>query len=192
MFGTFTRFYLRKRLSRKRNWKQRADALIREGRPDEAETRLKKPLRYQQDNPVALSRTALISERRKDWEAAVARWERVIETSSGQTQAAYGKPVETGKYEKPKGEGHGVTREQIETAKHVGLQIPAPYMRIDFLKGHDGICFTEFCFAPGGFGQFDAESDLRPGGLYLRAEIRLQNDLPGGKAFDHFARLDNG
>jgi len=106
LFGTFTRFYLRKRLSRKRNWKQRSDALIREGRPDEAEARLK-------------------------------------------------------------------------------------VFRIDFLKGHDGICFTEFCSAPGGFEQFDAESGLRPGGLYLRAEIRLQNDLPGGKAFDHFARLDN-
>jgi hypothetical protein len=118
--------------------------------------------------------------------------ERAIETSSGQTQQAYGKPVETGKYEKPKGEGHGVTQEQIETAKYISLQIPAPYMRIDFLRGHDGIYFTEFCFAPGGFGQFDAETDRRLGYLYLRAEIRLQNDLPGGKAFKHFARLDNG
>ncbi len=63
-----------------------------------------------------------------------------------------GNPLKQANMKKPKGEGHGVTQEQIEIAKYISLQIPAPYMRIDFLRGHDEqIYLVEFCSSPGRF-----------------------------------------
>jgi hypothetical protein len=105
--------------------------------------------------------------------------------------SADGKPVETGKYEKPKGEGHGVTQEQIEIAKYISLQIPAPFMRIDFLRGHDEqIYLAEFCTSPGRFEQFNKETDRHLGDLYLKAEMRLLEDVLNGKRFDHIAAFN--
>ena len=105
--------------------------------------------------------------------------------------SAEGKPVETGKYELAKSTGYGITPEQIEIAKNISLQIPAPFMRIDFLKGHDQIYFTGFCSAPGGFENFDKQTDKRLGDLYLKSEIRLQNDLLNGKDFAHMRAIND-
>ena len=96
-----------------------------------------------------------------------------------------GKPVfTTGKYEVANSEGKGVTPEQIALARRISLEIPAPFMRIDFLRSGNKIYFNEFCSTPGGFHDFNTKTDKALGDMYLQAELRLTQDLLNGKKFD--------
>lgn len=84
---------------------------------------------------------------------------------------------------------HGFAPEMIEAACKLSLGIPAPFLRLDFLVGEDGLYFDEFCSMPG-------SSTIRSleyasprwnrifGNMYLKAEMRIVNDLLEGKTFD--------
>ena len=83
----------------------------------------------------------------------------------------------------------GFTAEMLETARQLSLKIPAPYMRLDFLRSADDIYFDEFCTMSGGefaiiLEQHFPKWDRLFGNCYLKAEMRIMNDLLEGKRFD--------
>ncbi len=64
-------------------------------------------------------------------------------------------------------------------------------MRIDFLRGHDEqIYLVEFCSSPGRFEGFNKKTDRLLGDLYLKAEMRLFEDVLNGKRFDRIAAFN--
>ncbi|GAA4069224.1 ATP-grasp fold amidoligase family protein [Amphibacillus indicireducens] len=100
-----------------------------------------------------------------------------------------GERIQTGKYEKQQFEGLGVVAKEIDQALKLSLQIPAPFMRIDFLRTDKGLYFGEFTPKPGNFDQFDLKTDQKLGQLYLEAEARLNTDLINGKKFTLFDNI---
>ena len=83
----------------------------------------------------------------------------------------------------------GFTKEMLEEARRLSLKIPAPFMRLDFLRGEDHLYFGEFCSMSGGqigaFMEYISDKwDRIFGNCYLKAEMRLMNDLLAGKKFD--------
>lgn len=80
----------------------------------------------------------------------------------------------------------GLTMDKLETAQDLSLQIPAPFMRIDFLNGAEGLLFCEFSSSPGMSHTFNEDYDQRLGRMYLEAEMRLADDLLAGKPFEAF------
>lgn len=86
-------------------------------------------------------------------------------------------------------EGDGCSREEITLAEKISLEIPAPFMRIDFLKGPKGLYFCEFTPRPGVVGYFNRKRDQRYGQLFHQAEAKLTADLLAGKKFDAFNRV---
>ena len=101
-----------------------------------------------------------------------------------------GNRVFSGKYDHRRFEGVGVNREQLELAKSMSAKVPAPFMRIDFIKSEDapvGMTFGEFTPRPGDFHKFSDETDRRLGDAFLDADARLLNDLVRhGKGFPEF------
>lgn len=100
-----------------------------------------------------------------------------------------GKKVVTGQVLSKDGEileGRGFTASQLELARRVSLAIPAPFMRIDFLRCGDELVFGEFTPRPGSFAKFDDETNRYLGDYYLDAEARLTRDLLNDKKFDEF------
>lgn len=94
-----------------------------------------------------------------------------------------GERLSTGKYERSGFEGNGFDAKAMKMAKTLSLAIPAPFCRIDLLKGHDRTVFGEITPRPGGFHEFDADTDFRLGKAFMQAEGRLQQDLLKGKSF---------
>jgi hypothetical protein len=80
----------------------------------------------------------------------------------------------------------GLSESKLETVRLASLQIPAPFMRIDFLNGERELVFTEFSGAPGMSDSLSDEYDRLLGRYYNEAEIRLDNDLLEGKGFDGY------
>jgi len=97
-----------------------------------------------------------------------------------------GKSVDVGRYSELPFTGDGVSEEMIALVKQVSLEIPAPFIRIDFLLGARVGYFGEFTPRPGGFDKFDKPTDRRLGQLFLEAEARLAEDLLHGKSFETF------
>lgn len=77
----------------------------------------------------------------------------------------------------------------MELAKRISLAIPAPFIRIDFLKSFDGLVFGEFTGHPGSYEQFNRKTDRLLGEFFVSAEARIVNDLLNGKTFDAFQAL---
>ncbi len=80
----------------------------------------------------------------------------------------------------------GLSSEKLKTVERISEQIPAPFMRIDFLNAESELVFVEFSSAP---GMSHTQSDVYDGLLgryYNEAEIRLVNDLLEGKQFEGF------
>ena len=78
------------------------------------------------------------------------------------------------------------TKEDVELAKRISREIPAPFVRIDFLKTDDRMLFCEFTPRPGQYGFYKTEFDAYMGHMYLAAEARLQKDLFEGKTFSMY------
>ena len=100
--------------------------------------------------------------------------------------------VDTGKYSSSLFAGLGVSQEQIAIAEKISLEIPCPFMRIDFLKSNSnslGMVFGEFTPAPGFYETFNRETDARLGRLWAKAESALFEDLMKGKRFEAFRRI---
>ncbi|GGC85445.1 hypothetical protein GCM10007216_15210 [Thalassobacillus devorans] len=102
---------------------------------------------------------------------------------------ADGERVKTGKYEDDPYQGKGVTAAEIELAADISTEIPAPFIRIDFLKSEKGLVFGEFTPKPGNYDEFDEQTDRRLGDLFLEAESRLTEDLLAGKKFSEYEKL---
>ncbi|QDI91612.1 teichuronopeptide biosynthesis [Salicibibacter halophilus] len=99
---------------------------------------------------------------------------------------ADGERVHTGKYEGKLFEGDGVSPEQVDLAASISSEIPAPFIRIDFLKTEEGLVFGEFAAKPGNYDEFDQHTDRRLGNEFLEAQGRLLTDLLKRKSFGHF------
>jgi len=94
-----------------------------------------------------------------------------------------GERVRTGKYDGDIFMGNGVTKAEIELAETISKEIPAPFIRIDFLRSENGLVFGEFTPKPGNYDEFDDATDKWLGDLFLEAENRLTTDLLNGKDF---------
>ena len=91
--------------------------------------------------------------------------------------------VFTGKYANKFFTGKGFTQDQLELATSISLEIPAPFVRIDFLVAKDGLFFGEFTPRPGGYEMFNNKFDKMLGDFFIEAEERLICDLFNGKKF---------
>lgn len=94
-----------------------------------------------------------------------------------------GERITTGKYEPTLFSGDGVTEDEILQVERLSENIPAPFMRIDFLRSEDGLVFGEFTPKPGNYDEFNEEIDRLLGDYFLAAEGRLIKDLLAGKNF---------
>ncbi|QOC23793.1 hypothetical protein IC757_06610 [Wenzhouxiangella sp. AB-CW3] len=83
-------------------------------------------------------------------------------------------------------DGVGATPEQLEVARRISLEVPAPFLRIDFVSSGGELCFGEFTPRPGSYADFSRAMDQRLGLAFLKAEGRLADDLFNGKRFDTF------
>lgn len=99
---------------------------------------------------------------------------------------ADGKRIRTGKYEEELYKGDGVTQEELELASSISLKIPAPFVRIDFLRSENGLVFGEFTPKPGNYDEFNDEIDQLLGDFFVDAQGRLLNDLLNEKKFSEF------
>ena len=98
--------------------------------------------------------------------------------------------VETGRYQKKfYAHGKGFTKEDLEIAIKTSLEIPAPFIRLDMLKGQQGLVFCEATPRPGNFHLFNKEYDRKFGEAYRRAERRILKDLLNGKKFEAFTSV---
>ncbi|MFO8039090.1 MAG: ATP-grasp fold amidoligase family protein [Sodalinema sp.] len=101
--------------------------------------------------------------------------------------------IETGLYEDKRFTGAGVTPEQIKFAASMSAKIPTPFIRIDFLKGWQGLVFCEFAaLFPGEYHGLTDSIDTWLGNCFLDAEGRLMEDLLKGKRFEEYWRVREG
>lgn len=108
---------------------------------------------------------------------------------------ADGRPINFGKAMPEHMQPQGATAEEMEVARKLSAKLPIPFMRLDFLKAEDGLYFDEFCAMSGGQGatvleQYGDTYDHIFGTLYLKAEMRLINDLLDGKAFPEITEFN--
>ncbi|MGN8646370.1 ATP-grasp fold amidoligase family protein [Gracilibacillus sp. HCP3S3_G5_1] len=97
-----------------------------------------------------------------------------------------GTRINTGKYNDKLFEGEGATGEQLDLVSTISSKIPAPFMRIDFLKAEKGLVFCEFTPRPGNYTEFNESVDQLLGDMFLEAEERLSDDLLAGKQFNEY------
>lgn len=97
-----------------------------------------------------------------------------------------GKRLSVEKYDDELFKGTPVNRNEIERIEKQSMEIPLPFIRIDFIKSREGIIFNEFTPYPGNYDEFDVKTDRYLGKLYLKAQNRLEHDFLNGKKFDLF------
>ncbi|SDZ55555.1 TupA-like ATPgrasp [Evansella caseinilytica] len=97
-----------------------------------------------------------------------------------------GERIKTGKYENQLFSGKGFSQNELELAAFISSEIPAPFIRIDFLKTNSGVVFGEFTPKPGNYDEFNKQTDNWLGDCFLDAELRLAEDLLNGKQFFHY------
>lgn len=102
---------------------------------------------------------------------------------------ATGERVATGKYDESLFKGKGVTSEEIAMASEISAEIPAPFIRIDFLRSEKELVFGEFTPKPGNYDEFDKETDKWLGDYFIEAQGRLEADLINGKQFKNYTKL---
>src|SRR5690625_1769250 len=100
-----------------------------------------------------------------------------------------GERIGTGKYEESLFHGLGVNSEELAMAEKISSEVPVPFLRIDFLRGENGLVFGEFTPKPGNYDEFDQQTDQLLGDYFLDAEARLIDDLLQGKAFHTYKEL---
>ena len=103
---------------------------------------------------------------------------------------AKGAHIDTGKYPRDKlFHGEGFAPESLEVAQNLSQEIPAPFIRIDFLDNGEELVFGEFTPRPGGFGLMNRSVDAELGREFIAAETRLFNDLIDGKRFSNYTQV---
>lgn len=76
--------------------------------------------------------------------------------------------------------------EDLKMVRKASRELPAPFCRIDFLKGESGLVFGEFAFNSGAPGAFSSLWDKKMGEAFVRAKKRLMRDFLEGKKFSHY------
>lgn len=104
---------------------------------------------------------------------------------------ANGERVRTGKYDDNLFKGNGVTKQEIDLAASISEQIPAPFIRIDFLRANGELTFGEFTPKPGNYDEFSQPVDKWLGDCFLAAQGRLTDDLIKGKQFSAYNEWTN-
>ncbi|TMW72350.1 ATP-grasp fold amidoligase family protein [Alteribacter natronophilus] len=99
-----------------------------------------------------------------------------------------GEKLHTGKYGDRLFNGNGFTQEEREAAERLSLDMPVPFMRIDFLKTERVFMFGEFTPKPGNYDAFDEQTDRILGEFFMNAEQRLLRDLLNQKMFQSYER----
>ena len=99
-----------------------------------------------------------------------------------------GARTKTGKYADELFGGFGIPDPYIEAATRVSLEVPSPFVRVDFLASPEGPVFNEITPKPGGSHLLDRGWAIRLGNRFLAAARRLHEDLLGGRSFDVFLR----
>lgn len=101
-----------------------------------------------------------------------------------------GEILESERRSQPWFEGTGFESQVIEYAKKISLNIPSPFMRIDFYKGADGYYLGELTPHPGRyFPEYSPELDKQLGQLFSEAEARLFQDLLKNKDFSNYLKF---
>ena len=96
-----------------------------------------------------------------------------------------GRPVSTDKYPQSDLSAIAVPEAAFALAERVSAEIPAPFMRLDFLCG-ERMVFGEVGNLIGGFARFGTEWDRRLGRAFVEARGRLHDDLRRGRRFEAF------
>ncbi|ALX49941.1 ATP-grasp fold amidoligase family protein [Lentibacillus amyloliquefaciens] len=104
---------------------------------------------------------------------------------------ATGERIRTGKYDQSLFKGKGVSQHELNAASDISKKIPAPFIRIDYLRSENELVFGEFTPKPGNYDEFDKATDQWLGDYFVEAEGRLINDLLEGKQFDDYIELAN-
>lgn len=86
----------------------------------------------------------------------------------------------------PHFDGIGFPPAVLDLARRISREIPAPFLRLDILNGHDGPVLGEFTGHSGNYDRMNREWDRRLGEAFLAAEARLHADLIRGRRFDTF------
>ena len=102
-----------------------------------------------------------------------------------------GKRLSVEKYDDELYKGEPIDLIEIESIEKQSLEIPLPFIRIDFIQGENGLIFNEFTPYPGNYDEFNVKTDRYLGKLYLKAQNRLEHDLLNGKKFDLFNQWKN-
>lgn len=97
--------------------------------------------------------------------------------------------VKTGRFDDSVFEGSGFSREDLDIAVTTSLQIPTPFVRLDMLKGNDGLVLGEITPRTGQFHLFNVEYDRKFGEAYRSAEANIVKDLLNGKKFRAFTNV---
>lgn len=98
--------------------------------------------------------------------------------------------VDTGKYGDNLFKGSRESLDElIEKAKELSTEIPAAFVRIDFLICNGKTYVGEFTPLPGGYAEFTSKWDRELGEMYLRAATRLSFDASLGKVFKKYQKL---
>ncbi|HVK29333.1 MAG TPA: ATP-grasp fold amidoligase family protein [Nocardioides sp.] len=80
----------------------------------------------------------------------------------------------------------GLCPAKLAQARALSLELPVPFMRIDFHNAPDELVFCEFSSVPSRSDLWKPEYDALLGRLYHEAEVRLTADLLAGRRFDHW------
>lgn len=81
----------------------------------------------------------------------------------------------------------GLCPAKLAQARALSLELPVPFMRIDFHNAPDELVFCEFSSVPSRSDLWKPEYDALLGRLYHEAEVRLTADLLAGRRFEHWA-----
>lgn len=107
---------------------------------------------------------------------------------------ASSRKIETGKYLDKDFAGLGFDEKLGLKVCELSKKIPAPFMRIDLIKSHDGeLLLGEFSPKPAGYDLYSEKYDKYLGELYLDAEARLLKDMlrNSGCFSDYLQYADN-
>lgn len=98
-----------------------------------------------------------------------------------------GQVLESERRKQPWFEGTGVEESVLEYAKKISLEIPSPFMRIDFYKGKSDYYLGELTPHPGRyFPEYSPYLDKVLGKLFCEAEALLFKDLLNNKQFSRY------
>lgn len=104
------------------------------------------------------------------------------------------RPIDVGRKGITPFAGTGVPAEALEWARRLALASPAPFLRLDFLKGSDGCRLGEITPHPGAThaGHLNRAYDRIWGRWFLDAQARLFTDVLAGKQFPDYFRVYGG